>query len=194
MPLKRAGWEDLKQWALGLGLPGVEETTSWGQPTLKAHKKNWVWWSPHEDAAVFKVPREEREFLIECDPDTFFCTPHYHNHGLVLVRPERLDPEWAKANLIRVWRDQAPKRFLQAYDEAHGAPKDPRTGETPLPVGLTRPVRRTLENAGYTSLECLAGAQESEIADLPGIGPTALRALKAALKAAGLAFTDIKTR
>jgi hypothetical protein len=32
--------------ALGLGLPGVEETTSWGQPTLKAHGKLWVWWSP----------------------------------------------------------------------------------------------------------------------------------------------------
>lgn len=36
---KRVRWEELKQWALDLALPGVEETTSWGQPTLKAHKK-----------------------------------------------------------------------------------------------------------------------------------------------------------
>jgi hypothetical protein len=37
---------------------------------------------------------------------------------LVLVRPEKLDLEWAKANLIRVWRAQAPKRMLKAYDQA----------------------------------------------------------------------------
>jgi hypothetical protein len=35
---------------------------------------------------------------------------------LVLVRPEKLDLEWAKANLLRVWRAQAPKRVLRAYD------------------------------------------------------------------------------
>jgi hypothetical protein len=46
-PVKRerqGDWDRLKQLALSLGLPGVEETTSWGQPTLKAHGKLWVWW------------------------------------------------------------------------------------------------------------------------------------------------------
>jgi hypothetical protein len=61
-------------------LPGVEETTSWGQPTLKAHGKLWVWWSPHEDAPVFKVSFEELEILVEAYPDTFFVTPHYKGH------------------------------------------------------------------------------------------------------------------
>jgi len=153
-----------------------------------------VWWSPHEDAPVFKVPREERDFLIECDPDTFFCTPHYQSHGLVLVHPDKLDPEWAKANLMRVWRAQAPKRLLQAHDETHGAPRDRHTGETPMPVGLTKPALRALESAGYTSLERLASASEREIAALHGVGPTALRALKAALGAAGLAFAGVDRR
>jgi hypothetical protein len=35
---------------------------------------------------------------------------------LILVRPEKLDLEWAKANLVKVWRAQAPKRVLKAYD------------------------------------------------------------------------------
>jgi hypothetical protein len=113
-------WDRLKTLALGLGLPGVEETTSWGQPTLKGHGKLWVWWSPHEDAPVFKVPFEEREVLVEAEPETFFFTPHYKNHPLVLVRPEKLDSDWAKANLIKVWRAQAPKRMLKAYDAAQG--------------------------------------------------------------------------
>ena len=67
---------------------------------------------------MFKVSFEEREVLVEAEPETFFFTPHYKNHPLVLVRPEKLDPDWAKANLIKVWRAQAPKRVLKAYDAA----------------------------------------------------------------------------
>jgi hypothetical protein len=119
--VRQADWDRLKNLALGLGLPGVEETTSYGQPTLKAHAKLWVWWSPHEDAPVFKVPIEEREVLVESDPETFFFTSHYRDHPLVLVKPEKLDLDWAKANLIKVWRAQAPKRLLKAYDAAKEA-------------------------------------------------------------------------
>ena len=101
----RKGWEKLKKFALGLDLPGVEETTSW---------------SPHEDAPVFKIAKEEREMLIEAEPETFFCTPHYQARSLILVHPEKLDYEWAKHTLVRTWRAQVPKRFLKAYDEANG--------------------------------------------------------------------------
>jgi hypothetical protein len=114
-------WPTFRALALSLGLPEVIETTSWGQPTLKAHGKLWAWWSPHEDAPVFKIDKAEREFLIEADPETFFVTPHYAPHGLILVRPDRLDPEWAKARLIQMWRQMAPKRVLKAYDADQAA-------------------------------------------------------------------------
>jgi hypothetical protein len=42
------------------------------------------------------------------------------------VRPKNLDLEWAKANLIRVWRAQAPKRVLEAYDAAQQRTKRSR--------------------------------------------------------------------
>jgi hypothetical protein len=112
-------WNRLKTLALSLRLPNIEETTSWGEPALKAHGKLWVWWSPSEDAPVFKVPFEEREVLVEVEPETFFFTPHYKNYPLVLVRPDKLDLDWAKANLMKVWRAQAPKRVLKAHDAAH---------------------------------------------------------------------------
>lgn len=115
-PSRTTDWERLKALALGLDLPGVTETTSRGEPVLKAHGKLWVWWSPHEDAPVFKVPIEEREILVEAEPKTFFFTPHYRSHPLVLVRPEKLDLVWARANLLRVWRQQAPKKVLKAFD------------------------------------------------------------------------------
>ena len=120
---RRPVWQKITRLALNFGLPGVEQGVSFGQPTLKAHGKLWVWWSPHEDAIVFKVPMEEREVLVEADPDRFFVTPHSERRTLVLMRPERLDLDWARANLIRVWRAQAPKRVLKAYDDAQQRPR-----------------------------------------------------------------------
>lgn len=119
-PERQRDWDRIKALALSLDLPGIEETTTWGSPALKSHGKLWVWWSPNEDAPVFKVPFEEREILVECEPETFFFTPHYKNSPMVLVRPERLDLAWAKANLIRVWRAQSPRRVLKAHDARKG--------------------------------------------------------------------------
>lgn len=116
MATDRIDWPTLRRFALDLGLPRVEDAVSWGNPNLKAHGKMWVWWSPMEDAPVFKVSFDERDILIEGWPDTYFFTGHYRNWPLVLVRPDRLDLGWARANLIRVWRDQAPKRWLKAWD------------------------------------------------------------------------------
>jgi hypothetical protein len=56
--------------------------------------------------------------VIEADPETFSVTPHYEPHGLVLVRPARCEEEWARAMLLRIWREMAPKRVLKAYDAA----------------------------------------------------------------------------
>ena len=111
-------YETLRDLALSLDLPGVTEAVSWGQPCLKAHGKLWFFWNPKENAPVFKVPFEERDVLVEADPDTWFYTDHFRNYELVLVRPHRLDPGWARENLMRVWRELAPKRLLKAFDEA----------------------------------------------------------------------------
>lgn len=119
---KAVTYETLRNLALALGLRGVAEAVSWGQPCLKAHGKLWFFWSPTENAPVFKVPYEERDFLVETDPETFFFTDHYRNHPLVLARPDRIDKAWIEANLRRVWRELAPKRVLKKWNEASTAP------------------------------------------------------------------------
>jgi hypothetical protein len=109
-------WESLREFALSLNLPNVEDAVSWGQPNLKAHGKMWVWWSPTENAPVFKTTFEEREFLIEVDAETFFFTPHYKSWPLILARPDKVDLDWVRVNLKRVWREQAKKTFLKKWD------------------------------------------------------------------------------
>jgi hypothetical protein len=109
-------WPEFKAMALALNLPNVTEAVSWGQPNLKAHGKMWCWWSPTEDAPVFKVSKDERDMLIELDPDVFFVTDHYRPHGLVLARPETVDRKWAKGKLLQTWREMAPKKVLKAWE------------------------------------------------------------------------------
>lgn len=111
-------WDDLRAFALSLDLPEVVDSVSWGNAGLKAHGKLWTWWAPQADAdaPVFKVAREEQDFLLDAASDTFFITDHHRPHGLILMRPEAFDADWARSNLFKVWRKQAPKRFLKAWE------------------------------------------------------------------------------
>ncbi|HNB51123.1 MAG TPA: hypothetical protein PK530_04240 [Anaerolineales bacterium] len=53
---------------------------------------------------------------------------------------------------------------------------------------LAQPAQRALAAAGYTHLEQLTHIRESELKQLHGIGPNALKQLRAALEAKGWAF------
>ena len=111
-------FEDLR--AMVLALPDAVETTSWDARSFKVNGKVILFWNPTHDAPVFKVPIEERDFLMEADPETFFTTDHHRPWPLVLARPGRLDPGWARANIERVWRAQVRKRTLKEWDAARG--------------------------------------------------------------------------
>lgn len=63
------------------------------------------------------------------------------------------------------------------------------TNAVPIPFEkLAAPARRALMGAGYRTLRQLAGARETDIAALHGIGPNALVVLRRELRASGLAF------
>jgi len=60
---------------------------------------------------------------------------------------------------------------------------------TDLPK-LAAPARRALLGAGYTRLEHLTEVKESDVMKLHGMGPNAMRVLRAALEERGLSFRD----
>lgn len=100
---------------MALELPGVTEGTSWGQAVAMVGKKAMYYWNPSLNMPVFKVEFDERDFLIEADPDTFFTTDHHRHWPLVVARPERLDAGWVRENLKRVWKKQASKTLQKAH-------------------------------------------------------------------------------
>ena len=78
--------EDVRR--VALGLPGVTERPSWGQPAWFAKTLLARIWEP----GVLTVKTGERQALAGTQPDTFFWTAHHERSPLlVLVRMERID-------------------------------------------------------------------------------------------------------
>src|SRR5438128_9963044 len=80
--------------SIGRTLPGVEVTTSWGQPTLKVRGKMLVCIASHKSAEpntlVVMMDFADRDALVEDDPGTYYLKEHYLNYPCVLVRLSRV--------------------------------------------------------------------------------------------------------
>ena len=65
---------------------------------------------------------------------------------------------------------------------------DSTTPPDDFPHGIGNPARRALHAAGHTGLDQLPAVSEAELLRLHGVGPKAVRVLRAALEAKGLSF------
>ncbi len=94
---------------VGLALPGVEATTRYdGSPVLKVDGCFMAGLATHRSAEpetlVVRMGLEEREYLLEDAPDTYYVTDYYRNYPLVLVRLSRLDRDALHDLLSVSWR------------------------------------------------------------------------------------------
>ena len=111
---------------VGLTLPGVKATTKYdGSPILKVRGIFVAGLAMHRsaepDTLVVRVPLDEREWLLEDAPDTYYLTDYYRPYPLVLVRLARVDRD-ALLDLLSVSRRLAlekarkPPRAAQPCD------------------------------------------------------------------------------
>ncbi len=68
----------------------------------------------------------------------------------------------------------------------------PKESESVLPAGIGKPALRALTAAGYTRLDQIAKVKEDDLLKLHGVGPKAIRVLRAALEDLGLTFAQIE--
>lgn len=95
--------------ALGLALPDVEAATKYdGSPVLKARGSFMAGMAVHpsaeRDTLVVRIGLEEREWLLEEAPDTYYVTGHYRKYPVVLVRLARVDADALRDLLSVSWR------------------------------------------------------------------------------------------
>jgi hypothetical protein len=124
-----ATWDDVQR--LASALPGVVETTRWGNRTW-AVQRGFVWERPLRARDIEEVgPQEgpimgarvahehEKQALLAEDVDVFFTISHFDGHPAVLVRLDRISPARLAELVVNAWAEVAPRKVVDAYLAEH---------------------------------------------------------------------------
>jgi len=106
-------WDSVMAYALTL--PGTEPSTSYGAPTVRLRSKPFVYPGRERSSFAIACPVEEKEFLIETDPDTFWETDHYRGWPAVLVRYGSPDGERIETLIRRAWWDRLTRKQQKEF-------------------------------------------------------------------------------
>lgn len=101
----------------GRAMPDVEESTAWGVPALRANGKVICCTAAHKDAEadslVVMMPFDQRDALIDEEPDVYYLKPHYVGHPCVLVRLRAIQDDALRDLLLSAERfvsDSGPRK------------------------------------------------------------------------------------
>ena len=115
MPRKPLNFDVVRE--LARTLPGVEDSTGRGVPSLKVRGKLMTCPAIHKSAEphslIVKIGFDERAELIAADPDTYYVTDHYVKYPSILVRMSRIHRDALQSLLGMAWKfmsDQANTR------------------------------------------------------------------------------------
>lgn len=96
---------------LALALPQTTEKSSYGTPGFRVRDKLFARIREEGVLVIWCQSLEEKDFLIEGEPEKFFTTPHYDGYANVLVRLAAVDHEELGellAESARIRAGQAP--------------------------------------------------------------------------------------
>lgn len=100
--------------AIGRTLPDVEETTTWGKPTLKVGGSMFVCIASHKsaepDTLVVMMDIADRDALVAEDPDSYYLKEHYVGYPCVLVRLRRVGADALRGLVIGAHRYISQKK------------------------------------------------------------------------------------
>jgi hypothetical protein len=100
---------------IALSFPETHEKLSYGQPSIFVAKRFFTRLRSEDDSVVLTVESiDERDMLIEAEPEVFFITEHYRNYPHVLARIKHIDEKTLHGMLERHWRRIAPKKVVKA--------------------------------------------------------------------------------
>ncbi len=107
-------WEQVR--TLVRSFPDVEEDTS-GRPRFRVHGKAFAWIARERDGGglAVRVDREEKQLILDANPDVYFTSPHYNGYPAVQVRLEEIENDELRERLEDAWLIQAPKGLAAEY-------------------------------------------------------------------------------
>ena len=76
---------------IGRELSGVEESTSYGTPALKVNGKLVARLKEDGESLVLVLGFDNRDILMEANPEAFYITEHYRGYPALLAHLSRID-------------------------------------------------------------------------------------------------------
>jgi hypothetical protein len=109
-----ADWETVRE--IAAGFPEVEESLQ-GRPAWRIRGKLFAWKARERDGGelAVRVDRDEKQLILDSNPEVYFVTPHYHGYPGVLIRLELLELDELRERLEDAWLIQAPKRLAAEF-------------------------------------------------------------------------------
>lgn len=109
-----ANWDDVRE--LALSLPEAEESDE-DRVAFRVRGKLFAWAARERDGGGLgvRVEREEKQLILDANPDVYFSSPHYDGWPGVQIRLEAIELEELRERLEDAWLIQAPKRLANAY-------------------------------------------------------------------------------
>jgi hypothetical protein len=116
---KKANFDVVRK--IALGLPRVEESTTYGVRSFKLDGKLLtcpaINKSAEPDSLAVRIDFEPRAELLSAEPDVYYVTDHYVDYPVVLVRLSRIHVDALRDLLAMAWsfvNAQASKRRRSA--------------------------------------------------------------------------------
>jgi hypothetical protein len=109
-----ADWKIVRK--IALSFPEVEESTG-DRISYSVRGKGFAWAARERDGGglAVRVDGEEKELILDSNPDVYFTSPHYRGFPAVQIRLENIDREELLQRLEDAWLIQAPKRLAASY-------------------------------------------------------------------------------
>jgi hypothetical protein len=101
--------------AFALSLPETEMSTSYGKPAVKLRGRAFLFPGREQGSFAVMAPLDEKQLLMETEPETFWETPHYSGYPAVLVRFDSPSRERIEMVIQRAWWDRASKEQRVAF-------------------------------------------------------------------------------
>jgi hypothetical protein len=95
--------------ALGLKLPGVQRSSSYGTPALKVKGSLFARLKEDGETLVLKVDMMSRDHMLRAQPDRFYITDHYREYPWILLRLARVTEPEMRELLEDAWELAAPR-------------------------------------------------------------------------------------
>jgi hypothetical protein len=101
---------------IAAGFPEVEASTQ-GRRSWSVRGKGFAWEARERDGGglAVRVDRDEKQLILDSDPEVYFTSPHYTGFPAVQIRLAQISAKELRYRLEDAWLIQAPKKLAADY-------------------------------------------------------------------------------